>query len=238
MKAARMCFWSAHQQTAWKQTKSMKDRITNQVRIQLVRCVSPPWLRLLVALAVLGPAGMAQAAEPIAQTSADLPFYARIGRGEIYHDGEWAAIAFYRPPDCIRTDFNLLDFMDIPAAFDCSAPEPYLIGFGIFKGEVPIQSKLQLAPGQTVPVWFVRWSELHAAIADDSLTIGELAALPSLLKGEARFYTETLHPAGAAQQTMISIVALGFLADGREFTFRATGTKEENRLNHVAIEFK
>ena len=58
------------------------------------------------------------------------------------------------------------------------------------------------------------------------------------MKGEATFYTETLHPSGAAQETMICIVASGFLADGRKFTFQATGTKEENRLNHVKIEFK
>jgi hypothetical protein len=218
----------------------MKDKTTNQVRIQLARCVSPTWLRLLVILAVLGSAGMAQAAERVAQTSADLPFYARIGRGEIYHDGEWAAIAFYRPPACVPTGFNLLDFMDIPAAFGCGDPaRPYLIGFGIFEGDAPIQSKLQLAPDQTIPVWFVRWSELEAAVADDNLTIAELAALPSgVLRGEATFYTETLHPAGAAQQTMISIVTSGFLADGRKFIYQATGTKEENRLNHVKIEFK
>ncbi len=216
----------------------MKRKITNKVRLQLARLVNPTRLGLLVALAALCFPAMAQAAERIAQTSADLPFYARIGQGEIYHDGEWAAVAFYRPPECIRADFNLLDFMDMPAAFDCNAPEPYLIGFGIFKGEVPIQSKLQLVPGQTMPVWFVRWPELQAAIADDELTIGELAALPSLLKGQATFYTETLHPAGAAQQTMISIVASGFLADGRKFIFQATGTKEENRLNHVKIEFE
>ena len=216
----------------------MKDKITNQNRIQLVRCVSPVWLRLLVTLAILGSAGITKAAERVVQTSAEVPFYARIGQGEIYHDGEWATIAFYRPPECIRADFNLLEFMDIPAAFDCNAPEPYLIGFAIFKGEVPIQSELRLAPGQTMPVWFVRWSELQATIADDNLTIGELAALPSLLKAQATFYTETLHPSGAARQTMIAIVASGFLADGRKFAFQAIGTKEENRLNHVKIEFK
>jgi hypothetical protein len=187
---------------------------------------------------------MAQAAARVAQTSADLPYYARIAQGEIYHDGEWAAIAFYRPPEGIRPDFNLLDFMDIPAAFDCNAPKPYLIGFGIFKGEVPIQSVLQLAPGQTMPVWFVRWSELEAAIqpidAEEKgvLTIVELAGLPSRLIGKATFYTETLHPFGAAQQTMISIVASGLLEDGRKFSYQATGTKEENRLNRVKIQFK
>ena len=59
-----------------------------------------------------------------------------------------------------------------------------------------------------------------------------------MLNGTAKSYTETLHPFGVAQQTMISIVASGFLNDGRKFTYQATGTKEENRLNHVKIEFK
>lgn len=195
--------------------------------------------KMLFALAlVLAMAGVVQAAERVPQTSNDLPFYARFERGLIHTDGEWAAIAFYRPPSCVRSDFNLLDFFDAPAAFGCNAPNPYLAGFGIFKGgpfDPPIQSMLQLAPGQTMPVWFVRWSELEAAIADDVLTISELEALPSLLEGGATFYTETLHPVQAAQQTMTSIVALGYLEDGRTFTYQATET--HGTLRHVEIDF-
>ena len=196
--------------------------------------------KMLFALAlVLTVAGMVQAAERIPQTSNDLPFYARFERGLIHTDGEWAAIAFYRPPACVRSDFNMLDFFDVPAAFGCNAtPEPYLTGFGIFKDgpfAPPIQSRLKLTPGQTMPVWFVLWSELDAAIADDSLTIGELAALPSLLEGEATFYSETLHPLGAAEQTMINIVAFGDLEDERTFTYLAT--EAPSGLRHVEIEF-
>lgn len=59
----------------------------------------------------------------------------------------------------------------------------------------------------------------------------------------ATFYTETLHPLGGGPQTMISIVASGYLikkdgSQGGKFSFQATGTKEENRLNHAEIEFK
>jgi hypothetical protein len=223
----------------------MKDKITNQVRIQLVRWISPAWLKLLVTLAVLAPAGMAQTAERVAQNSADFPFYARIARGEIYHDGDWAAIAFYRPPQCIRTDFNLLDFLDIPEVFGCNAAEPYVIGFAVLKNDVPIQSRLQLNPNlqrltpeDQMPIWFVSWTELQTAMEDDNLTIEELVNMDSLLIGTAKSYTETLHPFGFAQQTMISIVASGFLEDGRKFSYQATGTKEDNRLNHVKIEFK
>jgi len=216
----------------------MKDKITNQVRIQLVRCVSPAWLRLLVTLAVLGSSGVAQAAERVAQTSADLPFYARIGQGEIYHDGEWAAIAFYRDPDCVPADFNLLDFIN-PAALGCDS---YVAGFEIWKNgpwagdSAPIQSRLNNTG--SMPIWFVSWTDLQAAIADGKLTIGELAGLPSRVIGTATFYSETLHPSGMAQQTMISIVASGSLPSGGKFTYQATGTKVNNRLNHVKIEFK
>jgi hypothetical protein len=196
--------------------------------------------KMLFALAlILAVAGVVQAAQQTSQTSNDLPFYARLERGLIHTDGEWAAIAFYRPPTCVRSDFNMLDFFDVPAAFGCNAtPEPYLTGFGIFRDgpfAPPTQSRLRLTPGQTMPVWFVRWSELDAAIADDSLTIGELAALPSLLVGEATFYSETLHPLGAAKQTMTNIVAFGDLEDERTFTYLATET--HSALRHVEIEF-
>jgi len=186
---------------------------------------------------VLALAGVVQAAERISMTSNDVPFYARFEAGLIHTDGEWAAIAFYRPPSCVRADFNLLDFFDVPAAFGCNAPEPYLAGFGIVKGgpfDPPLQSRLQLVPGQTMPVWFVRWSDLSAAISDGVLTIGELEALPSLLQGEATFYTETLHPLDVAQQTMTDIVAFGYLEDGGTFTYQATET--HGTLRHVEID--
>jgi hypothetical protein len=179
----------------------------------------------------------AQHPQRFEQTSNDLPFYARMERGLINNDGEWAAIPFYRPPECTRGDFNLLDFFDAPAAFGCNAAEPYLSGFGIFPNgpfAAPIQSRLQTVPGRIMPVWFVRWPELEAAIADDNLTISELAALPSLLRGGATFYSETLHPLQVAQQPRLTTVAFGYLEDGRAFVYQQTGN--DNML-HVRIVF-
>ena len=89
-----------------------------------------------------------------------------------------------------------------------------------------------------LPIWFVPWTELQAAMDDRVLTIDELARLTSLAIGYATSFKETLHPFESAEQTMISIVASGFLEDGPEFAYQATGTKENNRLNHVKIEFK
>jgi hypothetical protein len=229
---------TTRRQTAWKQPKCMKDKISNQVRIQLVRWVNPAWLRLLVTLAVLWSSGIVQANIRLEVTGG--PFYARIAGGEypeIYHNGEWAAIAFYRDPECVQTDFNLLEFIN-PAALDCDS---FVAGFEIWKNgpgtddQAPIQSRLQNT--EDMPIWFVSWTELQTAIADGVLTIGELKDLPHLI-GTATFYTETLHPLGGGPQTKITIVASGVLEDGRKFNFQATGTKEQNRLNHVMIEFK
>lgn len=204
-------------------------------------------LAFAASLLLLAAAGTASVAQRTALTSGDLPFYARLERGLIHTDGQWAAIAFYRPPECVRPDFNLLDFFDVPAVFGCNSPEPYLVGFGIWKnvpagvpplesGIPPIQSNLQLAPNQSMPIWFVSWQELEVAIADDVLTLGELAGLSSLQVGTATYYTETLHPLGAAQQPVLSLVALGFLEDGRSFEYLAIETHEV--LRQVKIEFK
>lgn len=43
-----------------------------------------------------------------------------------------------------------------------------------------------------VPVWFVSWPEMQAALADDVLTV--LLSLPSLRIGSASFFKETQHP--------------------------------------------
>ena len=95
--------------------------------------------------------GVVQAAERVPQTSNDLPFYARLEAGLIHTDGEWAAIAFYRPPECVGPDFNLLNLFD-GSAFGCRpADGPYMEGFGIYKGNPmngPIQSRLQNVPGR------------------------------------------------------------------------------------------
>jgi len=203
--------------------------------MHLVRLVSPAWLSVLTALAILWSGEMAQA--NVRLESSGPPFYARIGLGEIYHDGEWATIAFYRNP--VRPGFNLLEFFDTEFDPDC---ESYVAGFEIWKngpwaGDLaPIQSRLNNTG--PMPIWFVAWDELQSVIADGVLTIDELAGLDSLLIGTATFYTETLHPLGGGPQTKTTIVASGVLADGRTFSYQATGTKEENRLNHVKIEFK
>ena len=196
--------------------------------------MKPAWLSLLTALTISWLGGTAQANVRLEATGG--PFYARLESYLIHNDGEWAAIAFYRSPDCVPGDFNLLEFFD-PAALDCPS---FVGGFEIWKNgpwagdQSPIQSELKLTG--PMPIWFVSWTELQTAIADDVLTIEELVAVPSLLVGAATSFTETLHPSEGAQQTKTTIVASGFLEDGRKFTYQATETK--NTLRHVKIEFK
>jgi hypothetical protein len=175
------------------------------------------------------------------------PFYASIARppgGQIFQDGEWAAIPFLRATSCVPGDSNLLDGFD-PRAFGCRLD---VHGFAIYKnGPFPIDPvplyALLMGDG-SVPVWFVRWSELRTAIADGELTIGELSALPSLLVGSASFFEYVnqigvLRPQGEGNGK-IEIASSGTLDDGRDFQFsvREMGVDQTSTLRHVRIEFR
>ena len=96
-----------------------------KTKLQLVRFVKPAGLGLLSALAIQYLGGTAQANVRLEATGG--PFYARVESGLIHNNGEWAAIAFYRPPGCVPHDFNLLDLFN-PAAVDCPS---FVAGFEI-----------------------------------------------------------------------------------------------------------
>lgn len=220
--------WTSEPDATKGQHKWKKEEDMNPVR-------NTRWGQLLCAIAVLSLV-LATAPVVFANTrydDGDVPFYARIERGEILHTEEWAFVVFYRPPECVRADFNLLNFFDIPAAFACQPPTTD--GFVIIadSADTPLQSKLHGLGA--VPVWFVRWPELSAAIADDVLTITELGGLPSLMTGSASFYTETLHPYGGAQVSKLTLVGAGTLEDGRSFRIQAN--MQERTVTVVHIEF-
>jgi hypothetical protein len=150
-----------------------------------------------------------------------VPFYARLGLNEYYHTDDWAAVVFYRPPTCIPPDFNLLDFFDVPDAFDCNPPTT--AGFEIWEHDPltdPDPKMTELKGLGAVPVWFVGWPALQVAMADNMLTIGELGDLHPLI-GSASDYHETLRPTGGVNVSTIEINARGTLADGQFFTFHA-----------------
>ncbi|MFN2557965.1 MAG: hypothetical protein ABR592_14070 [Nitriliruptorales bacterium] len=142
----------------------------------------------------------------------------------------------HRDPSCIPPGFNLLQFFAIPAAFGC---RPTVEGFVIWKNgpppqdQAPMQQELFENEAEAVPVWFVPTAELEAATADGVLTIAELAALPSLVRGTATSFHETLHATGGAQQDMIQMNARGTVPDGRTFQLRGvcvTGDPRDGRL--------
>ena len=119
------------------------------------------------------------------------PYYATIDRGFMPHTEEWAVVIFYRTPECVPADFNLLDFFDPP-------PRPFLCALQI-EGhsnwrsvDDPFPADIHLQGTGAVPLWFVRWPELQAAVADDKLTVAELSALPSLLIGSASFFNHSI----------------------------------------------
>lgn len=206
-----------------------------------------PWLKLvavLASLALLLGAGAVPAAANVRIEGIAVPFYARIagpavsgGQLELFRTDEWAAIPFYRPPECVPADFNLLNFFDVPGAFGCNPmtiTQDTIWRNGPEVDAGPIHAR-SFGLG-AVPVWIVGWPELQGAIADGELTIGELAALPSLVVGSATFYSETLHPGSAAQVPRAVVVASGSLDDGRNF--RMQGVESSGELIHVRIEFR
>jgi len=175
------------------------------------------------------------------------PFYASIDRppgGQIFQDGVWAAIPFLRDPDCVEPDSNLIVAFDL-RAFGCSLS---VNGFAIYKNgpppidPVPVYALLR--GNGAVPIWFVRWSELQAAIADDVLYIEDLRSLPSLVIGSASFFEfvnqiGVLRPQGPGNGK-IEIASSGALNDGRDFQFsvREMGVDQVSTLRHVRIEFR
>jgi hypothetical protein len=172
-------------------------------------------------------------------TGGETLFYARIESVEIFHSDEWAVIAFYCPPACVSANFNLLALFDVPGAFAC---RPSTIdGFTIWRNgpetdPAPIQAEFHGLGA--VPIWFVLWPAFEAAVADDVLTIGELAALPSRHFGSTRFYEETLHPEQAAPVGELEFVAHGTLEDGSSFATEGVLTfAAGHRFPHVRIVF-
>lgn len=188
---------------------------------------------LLVLLAT-GPAAAGERRLLVPQQSPGGPFYARLERGLVYDTGQWVIVAFYRDLACVPADFNLLDFFDAPRAFGCALA---VHGFEVYPkaaGSPPIQAKT--FGNGAVPVLFVSTADFASAAADDVVTLPELLGLGSLRNGEATFFEETLHPLGAAKQTMTETVAEGVLYGGGSFKYHVTETK--STLRAIRLEFR
>ena len=178
------------------------------------------WLVAVAGAAAIGlgvAAGTASA--QVREDPSELPFYARSVAGT----GEWSPVIFYRPVECVPENFNLSDFFDIPGAFACA---PMTVDtFAVWEtgpGLDPAGPHQARAQGLgAVPIWFVRTEDLLLARSDRVETIAELEALDPLI-GHASFYTETLHPTGAAKNSLLIVNATGTLEDGRSFRLHIT----------------
>jgi hypothetical protein len=155
------------------------------------------------------------------------PYYARIYTDRVFIVDGWAIVPFYRDPTCIRPDFNLLDFIDIPAAFGCALT---VEGFHLWHG-APFAAVPKIVQKQgtgAVPYWFIPAEAVLEAMQDESLTIGELAAIPGRIVGHARSFSETLHPepdpeiGGGHPAPKLIQNAHGTLEDSRRFQFHVT----------------
>ncbi|MFW6202082.1 MAG: hypothetical protein ACOC8B_05860 [Gemmatimonadota bacterium] len=149
------------------------------------------------------------------------PFYARVTTimNQIFQDGEYVAIPFYRRPDCVPAGFDLLQAFDPPGpdgpgAFGCplTVEGRFLIEFDAPPGTFPVRV---VTSGPT-PIWFVPWSDFQAATADGDLTMAELLAMEPL-RGRADEFHEMLAP--RLEEHHVVIASRGGLEDGRGFRF-------------------
>jgi len=169
------------------------------------------------------------------------PFYAYIfesieGVQVIIHTDEWAAIPFYRNPDCVPEDFNLLGMVDFNA-LNCYS---FVEGFEVFEngpGLDPYPIQVNLKAAGPVHIYFVPWAVLQEAIVDDELTMPELEGLEGVQIGIATNFTVTHHP-GEVEDKLYSIVAKGYIEADSSIQFELKATWAQYELTHVKIDFK
>jgi hypothetical protein len=212
-------------------------RVTMEKVMNARQCFS--CLAVSLAALTLGTVAEAQIHLNIPEDSQP-PFYANISRDFLPHTEEWAVVIFYRTPACVPADFNLLDFIDPPPRpFSCALQ---IQGHSNWRSlDDPFPAEVLYHGTGAVPVWFVRWSELQAAVADDELTVGELAGLPSLLIGSASLFLESIRNSIPEQRGGNEVVvASGTLTDGHSFQVEFTEEfrEGEHLFPQIRIEFR
>jgi len=167
-----------------------------------------------------------------------IPAYARVGTmvNQFYHADGWLAIPFFRDPDCVPDDFNMLELFDFPdedgpGAFACPLQHAghYLVEAGAEPGTFP---RLYVSSGDAVPFWFVRWSDFQDAMADGRVTLPDVRAM-SPRKGTATHFRETVQP--RLEEHLVVTDASGFLEGGAPFEFHVTHVGD--RTQRIRIRF-
>jgi hypothetical protein len=163
------------------------------------------------------------------------PYYARVSTllNQILHDGEYVAMPFYREPDCVPADFNLLEAFHFPGpagpgSFGCNllVEGRFLIEPGAPPGTFP----LQVITSGAAEVWFVSYGDFQNAAADGDFTMAELLAL-SPMRGVARRFHEMLAP--RLENHHVVITSDGELEDGRRFRFNVN--HRHDRIQSIQI---
>lgn len=188
--------------------------------------------------------GLVRTAWPSAEDPG-MPFYARVELlpPYVFNDGEWAAIVFYRDPDCVPPTFNLISVFDVPAAFAC----PHTVhGSSLWHGQVfnGAPRNILISGNGAVPVWFVPWEAVEdEARADGYLSVADLEQIQDRLVGYADLYTEELQPhadpafgGGGHPNPKMIVHAHGKLEDGRDFTLHISWVRDVVRA--IRIEFR
>lgn len=173
--------------------------------------------------------------------SPGIPAYARlellIPDFDVPSNDDWAAIVFYRNPDCIPLNFDLGQFFHVPGpdgpgAFGCDL---LIEGFELWANGpgqdlAPVYARSRSAVPD-LPIWFVSWPDLSELFDTGMVFIDQIEALPSLIRGSAWWFEESLHPNGSAPDPGISITARGRLETGGEFSlewhFHANAGEDE-----------
>ena len=172
------------------------------------------------------------------------PFYARTDHVPpfVFNDGEWAAVVFYRDPNCIPASFNLIQFFDPPAAFGCQLT---VQGYSLWQEALTGAPKIAKSSGAgSVPVWFAPVEEVNQVIQDGDLTIDELEGLAGLLIGYADQFDETIQPhplppemgGGGHPNPKVIVDAKGQLEDGRQFNLHIMQVRDEVKV--IQIQFR
>jgi hypothetical protein len=163
-----------------------------------------------------------------------LPYYARVESTPPYvlHDDDFAAIVFYRGPEGIPEDFNLLAFFDLPTgpeslgafAVPLNVSGTYVWSEEVWVGAPRIINSLGLG---SVPVWFVPTIPLlaHIDANDRVLTMADLRGIAGIRVGSATQFQEALHPianpsemgGGGHPRPSLRIIARGTLEGGGQF---------------------
>lgn len=165
--------------------------------------------------------------------SPGIPGYARIhiseietgNVGNVPRDGEWVAVVFYRDPDCIPLDFDLGQFFHFPGpggpgAFGCQllTEGMELWANGPDMGDMaPVYMRARNAVPD-LPIWFIDRDEFDQELADGSVFINDLVALPSLIRARAWWFEEYINPTGGAADPALSLRANGRLESGGRFS--------------------